>query len=438
MKRFVLTLLLVVGMLLLGSAVTAQDEDEATEAQTPAEVCESATPAEEPESREYEEPGRVLEIGVDYHAVFCTEVGPVYVDLYETYAPNTVNNFIFLAQDGYYNNTTFHRVLEDFMAQGGDPTATGSGGPGYQFNDEIVSFLTFDRPGLLAMANANRPEQGVVGTNGSQFFLTTVVTDWLNYRHTIFGEVLEGQDVVNGMPLRDPATATEDGPALDAVVIITDPSTVTVDVAAEDVEPVVAEDFTAALDELPPLPDAFALDDARSGTYTTDELVELEADAPEAFAEALNTFNHDFSFIIGINTTTCELTEQVPHSYIGYTIHVFDTAEDASAAIRSESINLLASVSENDFETLDTFGATGPVFVRDADVCGEQGQEGYLVRQDGRFLIVSKILLGNSQFTADLWLSQRVNGIMDPVQIQPIGIFDHLFGELLVRELRNR
>ena len=116
----------------------------------------------------FQEAETVLEPDVDYRAIFCTTAGTVYVDLYESLTPMTVNNFVFLAQQGYYDNTTFHRVIPDFMVQGGDPTATGSGGPGYQFGDEPVGFLTFDRPGLLAMANAGP------GTNGSQFFITTV------------------------------------------------------------------------------------------------------------------------------------------------------------------------------------------------------------------------------------------------------------------------
>ena len=115
----------------------------------------------------------------------------------------TVNNFVFLAREGFYNDTTFHRVLEGFMAQAGDPTGTGSGGPGYQFEDEIVPNLTFDRPGLLAMANAGP------GTNGSQFFITFAPTDWLNGMHTIFGEVIEGQDVLNQITLRDPGQPTD-------------------------------------------------------------------------------------------------------------------------------------------------------------------------------------------------------------------------------------
>jgi cyclophilin family peptidyl-prolyl cis-trans isomerase len=125
----------------------------------------------------------------------------------------TVNNFVFLAQQGYYNGTTFHRVLEDFMAQGGDPTGTGMGGPGYQFEDEF-SDLTFDKAGLLAMANSGP------NTNGSQFFITYGPTPHLNGLHTIFGQIIEGMDVVNELTRRDPQqNPTFEGDAIATITI---------------------------------------------------------------------------------------------------------------------------------------------------------------------------------------------------------------------------
>jgi cyclophilin family peptidyl-prolyl cis-trans isomerase len=167
------------------------------QAQSPQALCNSAS-AQTPDVREYDAPEQVLVPGADYLAIFCTAAGAVTVDLYENATPETVNNFVFLAQNGFYNNTTFHRVIPDFMAQGGDPSATGSGGPGYEFNDEFVGALFFDRAGLLAMANAGP------NTNGSQFFITTAATDWLDYRHTIFGEVIAGYDNVTAIEIRDP------------------------------------------------------------------------------------------------------------------------------------------------------------------------------------------------------------------------------------------
>lgn len=132
-------------------------------------------------------------------AIIRTNKGEIKINLFPDVAPVTVINFITLANSGYYNGLKFHRVIEDFMIQGGDPTGTGSGGPGYQFGDEFKEGVIFDRKGLLAMANAGP------NTNGSQFFITHVPTEWLNYRHTIFGEVVssEDQEVVDKIEQND-------------------------------------------------------------------------------------------------------------------------------------------------------------------------------------------------------------------------------------------
>lgn len=153
-------------------------------------------------------PEMIIDTDKTYEAIITTEKGEMRFTLFDDEAPVTVNNFIFLANQGYYDGTTFHRVLEDFMAQGGDPSATGSGGPGYQFEDEFDDNLTFDRRGLLAMANANNAAAGILGTNGSQFFITFVETPWLNGLHTIFGELTEGDDVLSAITLRDPGSDT--------------------------------------------------------------------------------------------------------------------------------------------------------------------------------------------------------------------------------------
>src|SRR5918995_333052 len=131
-------------------------------------------------------PEMALKPGYEYYANFVTEKGPVKVRLFAEEAPKTVNNFVFLARDGYFDGTVFHRVIPDFMIQGGDPTGTGMGDPGYRFEDEFTSGRTFDKPGLLAMANAGP------NTNGSQFFITTTLPTYLNNKHTIFGEVVQG------------------------------------------------------------------------------------------------------------------------------------------------------------------------------------------------------------------------------------------------------
>ncbi|MBN1486810.1 MAG: peptidylprolyl isomerase [Anaerolineae bacterium] len=144
-------------------------------------------------------PELVIDPDKSYVATIVTEKGDIVVDLFADKVPNTVNNFVFLAREGYYDNTTFHRVIEDFMAQAGDPTGTGMGGPGYQFEDEFHPELTHDGPGVLSMANAGP------GTNGSQFFITFVETPWLDGMHSVFGKVSEGLDVLMSISLREPS-----------------------------------------------------------------------------------------------------------------------------------------------------------------------------------------------------------------------------------------
>ncbi len=126
-----------------------------------------------------------------YSAKLDTSKGLIVCDLFAKDAPKTVNNFVFLAREGFYDGTVFHRVIADFMVQGGDPTASGSGGPGYRFEDETRGNPNKHKVGSLSMANAGP------NTNGSQFFVTHIVTDWLDGKHTVFGQVTTGQDVVN-------------------------------------------------------------------------------------------------------------------------------------------------------------------------------------------------------------------------------------------------
>lgn len=161
-----------------------------------------------------EPPETILEDGVDYQALFSTADGEILIDLYEETAPITVNNFVALARDGYYDQTNFHRVIDGFMAQAGDPTNTGGGGPGYSFADEESGLTPVDRRGLLAMANSG-PD-----TNGSQFFITLDAATWLDGLHTVFGEVVEGDDVLGQIDLRDPAAPTTRGESIISVEII--------------------------------------------------------------------------------------------------------------------------------------------------------------------------------------------------------------------------
>ena len=155
-------------------------------------------------------PAMILDPGANYDADFRTNYGNFRVELLSTQTPVTVNNFVFLAQPGYYDGLIFHRVIQGFMIQGGDPTGTGGGGPGYAFQDEIVPGLVFDAPGKLAMANAGP------GTNGSQFFITTVPTSHLNGNHTIFGVVTEGQAVVDA--ISRVAVGTRDVPLQQVII----------------------------------------------------------------------------------------------------------------------------------------------------------------------------------------------------------------------------
>ncbi|MCG3196735.1 MAG: peptidylprolyl isomerase [Candidatus Omnitrophica bacterium] len=158
---------------------------------------EAAKPASQPAAGEAAKSEEKKAEGTGLQAIITTTKGAIELNLFADKAPLTVANFINLSVRGYYDNVVFHRVIADFMIQGGDPTGTGRGGPGYKFKDECVPELKFDRPGLLAMANAGP------GTNGSQFFITHVPTPHLNMKHTIFGEVTKGQDVVNAVQRGD-------------------------------------------------------------------------------------------------------------------------------------------------------------------------------------------------------------------------------------------
>jgi peptidyl-prolyl cis-trans isomerase B (cyclophilin B) len=149
------------------------------------------------DKKRYENPPEMkIDPAKTYTATMETSKGTITLDLFAKEAPKTVNSFVFLAREGFYDGLTFHRVIPDFMIQGGDPDGRGTGGPGYRFEDEVDTKTnphTFDKPGLLAMANAGP------GTNGSQFFITHVPTPHLDGKHTIFGKVRsqKDQDVVN-------------------------------------------------------------------------------------------------------------------------------------------------------------------------------------------------------------------------------------------------
>jgi cyclophilin family peptidyl-prolyl cis-trans isomerase len=158
-------------------------------------------------------PSGALDTSKTYAATFKTEKGDISVDLFADRAPRTVENFVNLARAGFYDGTTFHRVIGGFMAQGGDPTGTGTGGPGYQFGDEFHPSLRHDSPGILSMANAGP------GTNGSQFFITFGPTPHLDDRHSVFGKVTAGMDVLRSLRERDPQRDRQPGDRIDTIEI---------------------------------------------------------------------------------------------------------------------------------------------------------------------------------------------------------------------------
>jgi peptidyl-prolyl cis-trans isomerase B (cyclophilin B) len=167
-------------------------------------MCESRY-TENRMSKQYSAPpAMAIDANKKYTATFTTSRGEIVCELFAADAPKTVNNFVFLASEKFYDGTVFHRVINDFMVQGGDPTGTGRGGPGYRFDDEFKGNPHKHKVGTLSMANAGP------GTNGSQFFITHIATNWLDGKHTVFGQVTRGQDVVN---------ATKQGDQLKSVTI---------------------------------------------------------------------------------------------------------------------------------------------------------------------------------------------------------------------------
>jgi cyclophilin family peptidyl-prolyl cis-trans isomerase len=143
-------------------------------------------------------PEMKIDAKIKYNATMKTDKGDIVFELFADKTPVTVNNFVFLAREGFYEGIIFHRVIADFMVQGGDPTGKGSGGPGYRFADEFHPSLKHSKPGILSMANAGP------GTNGSQFFITHIPTPWLDGKHSVFGQVIGGMDVLMSIPPRDP------------------------------------------------------------------------------------------------------------------------------------------------------------------------------------------------------------------------------------------
>ena len=158
-------------------------------------------------------PAMVIDSKKKYTATVKTEAGEFVIELFADKAPKTVNNFVFLAREGFYDGVTFHRVIKGFMTQGGDPTGSGSGGPGYKFADEFHKDLRHAGAGMLSMANAGP------NTNGSQFFITHAPTPHLDNHHTVFGKVIKGLNVVLAIPERDPQRARTPGTKINSIEI---------------------------------------------------------------------------------------------------------------------------------------------------------------------------------------------------------------------------
>jgi len=158
-------------------------------------------------------PEMVIDPKKKYKATLSTDKGDIVLELFADKTPRTVNNFVFLAREGFYDGTIFHRVISDFMVQGGDPTGTGTGSPGYRFADEFHPSLKHNKPGIFSMANSGP------GTNGSQFFITHVPTPWLDGKHSVFGQVIQGMDVLLSIPPRDPSRTASPSVKLNKVTI---------------------------------------------------------------------------------------------------------------------------------------------------------------------------------------------------------------------------
>jgi peptidylprolyl isomerase len=182
---------------------------------TPVEATPAPAPAAGGAKTYSAAPPMTIDPKKTYMATITTPRGDIEIKLRPDLAPQTVNSFVFLSREGFYNGLTWHRVIEGFMAQGGDPEGTGGGGPGYNVPAEFTDKVLFDRPGIVAMARRGDD----VNSAGSQFFITTAPATNLNNQYTIFGEVLKGQEIVDGIPLRDPGTATTPGEPIVKITI---------------------------------------------------------------------------------------------------------------------------------------------------------------------------------------------------------------------------
>ena len=219
MKRLLLLIaLLTISSLVLVLVACSDEEPEPTATTVPAAPVAAGgqtdtTAVMLTSGEEARTPMGALDTSKTYHATFITDAGEFKILLFDDEAPLTVENFINLTTIGFYDGLMFHRVIPEFMAQGGDPTGTGAGGPGYRFRDEFDATRRHDKPGILSMANAGP------NTNGSQFFITFVPTPHLDGKHSVFGEVIEGIENVLKLEVRDPGTAQLPGDLIQSITI---------------------------------------------------------------------------------------------------------------------------------------------------------------------------------------------------------------------------
>jgi len=185
---------------------------------TPTSEASTAEPTKESDDVSYMQwdsaPDMIIDTANDYQAIIKTDKGDITIELEDDLAPITVNNFVFLARQGYYDGVTFHRVIEGFMAQTGDPTGTGTGGPGYTIPDEFSDELRHDAAGIVSMANT-----GYADTGGSQFFITYSAQSHLDDVHSVFGHVIDGMDVLESLTKRVPGDAIQ-GDVINTIEII--------------------------------------------------------------------------------------------------------------------------------------------------------------------------------------------------------------------------
>jgi len=290
------------------------------------------------------------------------------------------------------------------MAQGGDPTGTGTGGPGYTFQEEFVGFLHYDRPGWLAMARTNQP-----GSNGSQFFITTAAYSSLDYQYTLFGEVLEGLDNVRNIRLRDPQSDPNPGTSLDTVVIVTDPASVVTTYTAP--APGTSEQVVSGLQSLSSDQTIIqaSLQLSVSGALSASE---VQASAPAEIRDGFATFmsDHNFAYRVTaiLNNPTCNM-DNAGFMTMSYTVDAYDSREDAAAAFADPFWGTVpAALGVPAAAESTELGQT--LYSGSAQACNQTATRGLAVYNYGRYIItVDATVPANSQAAPDVWIGRFAN-----------------------------